>query len=325
MLGLLTLVLVSTLSCGDPLTTIAFGSCADEDRDQPIWSVIAGHEPDLFLFIGDNVYADVPGVPQTADEIADDYQLLDRKAPWRAFREQTKILATWDDHDYGKNDAGSEWALKRESQQIFLDYFGVAKDSPRRQREGVYHAERFGPPGKRVQVILLDTRYHRDPIAKATPEQRRPGGGPYTSIDEGQMLGDEQWAWLERQLRQPAELRLIASSIQVVAQDHGWEAWINLPHERERLYSLIASTSADGVLFVSGDRHLIELSCDRSDAAPYPLWDFTSSGLNQRPSPVDEPNRHRVGPVLRTTNFGLIHVAWPDDGPPVPAPRGARR
>ena len=74
------------------------------------------------------------------------------------------------------------------------------------------------------------------------------------------MLGEDQWAWLEEQLRTPAEVRLIASSIQVVAEDHGWEKWMNFPHERERLYRLIRETRAEGVVFLSGDRHLAELS-----------------------------------------------------------------
>ena len=44
--------------------------------------------------------------------------------------------------------------------------------------------------------------------------------------------------------------------------------------------TLIAETGASGVLFVSGDRHLMEISRDVTRNAPYPLWDFTSSGLN---------------------------------------------
>ena len=301
----------------DEITTIAFGSCAREDREQAIWSVIGAHAPDLFLFIGDNVYADVPEVPRTAADIAAAYQVLAQHESWRAFTQVCPVLATWDDHDYGKNDAGVEWELKAESQQVFLDFFGVAEDSPRRGRLGVYHAEVFGPVGRRVQVILLDTRYHRDPLATVPRAERRPGRGPYRPRDVGTMLGDAQWAWLEEQLRKPAELRLIASSIQVVAGEHGWEGWMNLPHERRRLYDLIDRSGAAGVIFLSGDRHLIELSCDRSEAAAYPLWDFTSSGLNQARKDVEEPNRHRVGPVHRETNFGLIHIEWGAAGGPV--------
>ena len=287
---------------------IAFGSCARNDRPQTIWPVIGGHEPDLFLFIGDNTYADLKRVPETAAEIQRAYDELEAVEGWRALRDQVPVLATWDDHDYGKNDAGVEWELKAEAQRLFLDFYGVAADSPRRDREGIYHAEVFGPPGRRVQVILLDTRYHRDPLTRKAERVR--GRGPYTAGTGGTILGEEQWAWLEAQLSVPAELRILASSIQVVASEHGWEAWANFPHERARLYRLLDDTNANGVIAISGDRHLIELSCDRSRGAPYPFWDFTSSGLNEPEKPVAEPNAHRVGPVLRKASFGLIRVDW---------------
>lgn len=299
-----------------PVERIAFGSCARNDRRQPIWDAIAAQEPDLFLFIGDNVYADLGGVPESSDAIAQAYAELEAKAEWRRFRERCPVLATWDDHDYGKNDAGSDWDLKRESQTLFLDYFRVLRTSPRRQREGVYDARIFGPRGRRVQVILLDARYHRDPLTRRPDGTDGTGLGPYVPAPggEGAILGEAQWAWLADQLEQPAQVRIIASSIQVVADEHGWESWGNFPRERRRLLRLIDDKDAAGVVFVSGDRHLIEISCDE-EAGPYPMWDFTSSGLNQSPGPVSEPNRHQVGPVLRQPNFGIIRIDW--DAPEV--------
>ena len=88
-----------------------------------------------------------------------------------------------------------------------------------------------------------------------------------------------QWAWLGEQLRQPAELRLIVSSVQVLAEGHGYEHWGNLPRERQRLLELLASTRANGVILLSGDRHVGALyRLDRR--VPYPLYEITSSGLN---------------------------------------------
>jgi alkaline phosphatase D len=83
------------------------------------------------------------------------------------------VLAVWDDHDYGANDAGAEYPMKAESQRMFLDFFGVAGDSPRRRRPGIYDARVFGPPGRRVQVILLDLRYFRSPFAGRMSAGRR--------------------------------------------------------------------------------------------------------------------------------------------------------
>jgi len=314
------------LGTSTELTRIAFGSCAKEDQPQPIWDVIAAEEPDLFLFIGDNMYADVPALPESPADIAAAYEMLAAVPEWARFRARVPVLATWDDHDYGKNDSGEEWVLKQASQGLFLDFFGVPADSPRRAREGVYHSEVFGPPGRRVQVILLDTRYHRSALHE-TPDWRAAGmNGPYTPgpAGEGTILGEAQWEWLAEQLRVPAEVRVLASSIQVVASEHEWEGWYTMGHERQRLYDLIDETDASGIVMISGDRHLMELSCDRGAGSPYPMWDFTSSGMNQGPGSVNEPNRFRVGPVIRDTNYGLIEIDW-DAADPVITLKGRDR
>lgn len=319
-LALVTVLLAfpSALADEKPLQRIAFGSCADQEREQPIWDVIVRTQPQLFLFIGDNIYADT----QDMEVMQAKYDKLAAKPGYKKLVKTCPILATWDDHDYGVNDGGAEYPKKRESQQVFLDFFGVDKDSPRRKREGVYHAEVFGPAGKRVQIILLDTRYHRSPLKRVAVEQ--PDKGPYVANEDedATFLGAEQWKWLEEQLRIPAELRLIASSIQVIAEDHGWEKWMNFPRERARLFQLIKKTGASGVVFLSGDRHLAELSLmapgDRETSGNldndvgYPLYDLTSSGLNQgykewRPQ---ETNRHRVSTMNVGDNFGLITIDW---------------
>ena len=296
------------------LETIVFGSCAREDRDQPIWKSIVAEDPDLFLFLGDNVYVDIPTPPASAGDIAAAYRKLAAKPGYQKLKGACPILATWDDHDYGLNDAGQEFRLKRAAQQQLLTFFEEPAKSPRWRRDGVYGAWRFGPAGRRVQVILLDTRYFRDEIV--SDHSWRPGEriGPYrppAGKPGGTILGEQQWAWLGEQLQQPADVRLIGSSIQVVSGEHGWECWAHFPGEQRRLVRMIQSTKANGVLFLSGDRHLIELSKFEQPIAPYPLWDFTSSGFNwgHADDPV-EPNRYRVGPVKRMPNYGVIKIDW---------------
>lgn len=132
------------------------------------------------------------------------------------------------------------------------------------------------------------------------------------------MLGEAQWAWLEAQLRQPAELRLLVSSIQVVSAEHGWEKWENLPRERARLFALLAKTKAEGVVVLSGDRHKGELSVMDAGLG-YPLYDFTSSGLNTGHKQWFhfEENRHRVATMRWGDNFGILDVDWGDADPTV--------
>lgn len=294
------------------IDTIAFASCAKPNQPEAIWQSILDTDPDLFLFIGDNVYVDVPRKPTGVEDFERTYAQLASEPGWQKLVEQVTVLATWDDHDYGLNDAGKEFPLKAIAQQQFVDFFDLPADSPVRQREGIYDAHVFGPEGQRVQVILLDTRSFRDALNR-NPKGRVRGIGPYIPHAEKgpTLLGDAQWAWLKTQLSQPADVRVIASSIQVNAKESGWECWGNFPHELDRLFKLIDDANAHGVVFISGDRHLTEISRDNGPGTPYPMWDFTSSGMNEGGDrKITEPNRHRVGESRRVANFGLIKIDW---------------
>src|ERR1019366_4387434 len=200
-----------------PLSRIAFGSCAKQDKPQPIWDAVVETKPELFVSLGDNIYADTEDMKVMKAK----YELLAKQPGYQKLKKTCPIIATWDDHDYGANDAGAEYPKKKESQQIFLDFFGAAKDDPRRSREGVYDVHLFGPKGKRIQIILLDGRYFRSPLKKGF-KPGEPGEGyrgiyvPNTDKD-ATMLGEAQWRWLAEQLKDPAELRLSGAGIQAVA------------------------------------------------------------------------------------------------------------
>jgi alkaline phosphatase D len=303
----------------ESLHRIAFGSCGSEKKDQPIWADVVAAKPDLFLFVGDNIYGDT----ENMQVLADKYAQLGAKPGYQNLLKTCPVLATWDDHDFGVNDGGSWYPKKVESQQIMLDFFGVPADSPRRSREGIYGAYTFGPEGKRVQVILLDTRYFKTRMKgdKRSDEEKKRLNlvGWYVPTDdpEATILGEEQWAWLEEQLKEPADLRIIASSIQVIADEKGMESWGNAPRERERLYQLIEKTGAEGVLFISGDVHFSEIS--KVDDGPYPFVDFTSSGLtNSEPSWAAAVNTHRTSPIAYAKpTFGLIEIDWEAPSPKI--------
>lgn len=294
-----------------PLQRIAFGSCAQQDRPQPIWDAIVAARPDVFLFIGDNIYGDTEDMAVMRNK----YDQLAAQAGYQKLRRSCPVLAVWDDHDYGVNDGGADYPRREESERIFLDFFEVPHDSVRRTRPGVYDAVLFGPAEKRVQIILLDTRYFRSRLSPQIPGSGRSPYRPNESPD-ATVLGEAQWNWLAEQLRVPARIRIIVSSIQVVAEDHAWEKWGNFPRERERLFRLIRDTGANGVVFVSGDRHLGELSMTEAGLG-YPVYDLTSSGLNRASKSWRryERNRHRVGTMNWGDNFGMILIDWDQEDP----------
>lgn len=295
-----------------PLTRIHFGSCIKQDKPMPIFESIVKERPEIFLMIGDNIYGDTTDM----DVMRGKYAKLNADPGFSLLRASCPMLATWDDHDFGKNDAGADYPMKREAQKIFSDFWGDPLSSPRRKREGIYDAQIVGPEGKRVQFILLDTRYFKGPW---TTGERRVGGPYYPNPDPSvPMLGEAQWEWLEEQLRLPAELRIVVSSLQFLAEAAGQETWSNLPSERQRMIDLIAKTKAAGVVFISGDRHWADLSVQK-EGVPYPLYDLTSSSLNQ-PHPRGSPTDNRFRAIETTyhqANYGVIKIDWNASDPTV--------
>jgi len=335
-------------------TRIAFGSCNFADAPQPFWPILASRKPDLFIWGGDNVYADqktivdrrsaaslAPGErtrfsARNKSEHEAMYERQKQVPSYAAFAKAVPIVGTWDDHDCGINDADRHFAHKHERQALHLDFLGVPREHPRRARLGVYNAHVVDHgPGRRVKVILLDTRFHRD----AWPWH--PGESTPEASD---VLGEEQWSWLERELSAPTtptdtsdasvatdsdlavDLHLVVSGIQVLplvaaAHEHH-ESWVHFPTSRRRLFSLLARAAAPALL-LSGDVHFAELSeaaCFGGAGAH--STDATASPTEER-THVERTHVERyarVGRLLEFTSSGLTHAwsegwSWPRPWP----------
>lgn len=312
-LAVLLLLVWWQAAVADPVQRIAFGSCAEQNKAQPIWQQVLAAKPDLFVFLGDNVYADT----DDPAELRAAYDALAAQPGFQQLRASTEIVATWDDHDYGQNDIGADYVSKDASRQIMLDFFAEPEDSPRRsQPGGIYTSYLYGDPGQRVQLILLDLRWARSELVSVQSEQRRrqrelQNRGPYEAnlAADAVLMDEAQWQWLERELQVQADLRIIGSSIQLLAEFTGWETWANYPKERQRLIELLARYQQEPVVIISGDVHWAELSLIEETASPWPLVELTSSGLTEEWSAIS-PNRHRHGEAYAEANFGLLEIDW---------------
>ena len=313
---LLVMFVIGFISCeqSPTVTKIAFGSCGWQDEQQPILALAAEQKPDAFIFLGDNIYGDTDNM----DTLQAKYDKWGAMKEYKKLDSATRILATWDDHDFGRNDAGKWYPYKKESKEIFLTFFKEPAESDRRKHEGIYHTEYISSGDKTIQVILLDVRTFRndlllyDTLAKLPRESYfyKPDYIPHVSTDST-LLGTEQWQWLETELAKPADLRLICSGSQFSIEYNGYEAWANFPHEQKRLLELIKKTKANGVIFLTGDVHYAEIS-KLEESGLYPIYDVTASGITSTWD-FATLNKNRIeGPVM-DNHFGLLTIEWDDD------------
>ena len=282
--------------------TIAFGSCNKQNKPNILWKEVKKNTPDLWIWGGDNIYSDT----DNASKMAKDYKALKKQQGYLELVENLPVMATWDDHDYGFNDSGIEFHKKKQAQKLFLDFFNVDKKSPRRKQSGIYNAKKFRTKEGSIKVIVLDTRYFRTPLIKASKGTKKRYKANMDS--NSSVLGAAQWNWLENELNtSKADFNIIVSSIQILSSEHGFETWGNFPNEVEKLKNSIIRSKAKGVFLVSGDRHISEFSKTTVSNLQYPLIDFTSSGLTHSyTSFVSEPNQYRVQNVISEISFGLL-------------------
>lgn len=289
------------LDNSQPDFVIAFGSCNNQQLENKLWPSVIKNNPNVWVWGGDNIYSDTYDM----EKMALDYKTQKEDNEYMKVVNSTRVLGTWDDHDYGLNDGGEEYEMRKESQQLFLDFMDVPKDDPRREREGIYHAEIFETTKGSIKIIVLDTRYFRTGLTKSETQNRRFQPNIY---GEGTILGKEQWQWLAAELKNSkTDFNVIVTSIQLLSGEHGFETWANFPHEQDKLYSLIKASKAKGVMVLSGDRHISEFSKKEIKGIKYPLVDFTSSGLTHVYSSFSgEPNPNRVGEVISEKSFGVL-------------------
>jgi alkaline phosphatase D len=281
---------------------IAFGSCCriQFDPDQRIWDTVRALEPDMFLWLGDNIYAD-SDQPAAIADLYGRGRVVPRLEP---LLRGTPQLATWDDHDFGYNDSDGLSPFKAQSLEVFRRYWAnPSYGEP--GNPGVYFRQHYGG----VDFFVLDGRYHRDPTDK-----------PDTAAKT--MLGAAQKAWLKRELKAsvtPFKVLAIGGGWSSAEREDGGDSWGAYLTERNELFDFIRDQDISGVVCISGDSHMGELNCiPRSAQGGYDLYDFCSSPLAQMPANknVRQTPELRVRDTwMRSVNVGLMRFDMTGDVP----------
>jgi len=300
-LGLLFLTQV-TISLGQngKIDRMAFGSCNRQDAPQPLWKPILADHPDIWIWMGDNIYGDSP----VMDTLRAKYARQNANPDYQLLKASTPIIGVWDDHDYGINDGDKRFAQKKESRDLMFDFLGMPADALERRREGGYSAHTYGTGDQQVKVILLDGRYFRDTLSRLDRQ--------YQVNLNGQMLGDAQWKWLEQELNtSTARVNFIVSGVQFLPTEHVYEKWANFPQDREKLLNLIAKSGVQNPILMSGDRHIAEIMKLVDSRFPKGLYEVTASGLTHTWSGIaEEKNSLRVSELVAKLNYGLASFDW---------------
>lgn len=280
---------------------LSFGSCNNQVLPNKLWKEIVKNKPNIWVWGGDVIYSDTHDMAF----MAKNYNAQKADTAYQNFAKKIPIIGTWDDHDYGVNDGGVEYPEKDIVKQLFLDFMNADSNDVRRHRPGVYYSKTYPVGTHSIKVIVLDTRYFRTSLTKNLKGNKRYIPNKYGN---GTILGEAQWHWLKQELdSSKADFNVIESSIQVLSCEHGFETWGNMPHEVDKLKLMIANSKAKGVIILSGDRHIAEISKTNVGSLTYPLIDITSSGLTHSYTNYSgEPNRYRISEVVSQKNFGII-------------------
>ena len=270
---------------------IGIGSCLDQDFPQPIWQPIEEENLDYFIFLGDNVYGD--SIFENLYKMKRAYSKQKKLLP--DFLDQTDIFAIWDDHDYGKNDGGSDYKYKKLAENLFLDFWNVPINDVRRSREGIYFSENKVFFNKKYKLIFLDTRYFRSEL------KGKKGSYQKNNDESSTILGKEQWTWLEKELKSNFDYLFIFSSIQIIPEDHGFEKWSNFPNDRTKLLKILEKYKDRTILF-SGDRHRSGIYKRNG------IIEITSSSMNKPGSSFFETDKYLIGETYPQENYSVLKI-----------------
>ncbi len=286
---------------GQPASfTIAIGACLRTGSNGMVFDAIRAANPLLFMVTGDFHYEDISSDDPRRMSAA--FQRNLEQAAQQALYLRAPIAYVWDDHDYGGNDSNAATESRLAAATTFRE-FVPHYDLTAADGVGVYQAFSIG----RTRFILTDGRSARDAAL-------------------GTMLGDEQKAWLKRELLAASGVHpvivLVTDVPWVAAAKPGDDSWAGFAEERAEIATFIAANEIHGVAIVSGDAHMVAID-DGSNSAYSavpgdPIPALQAGALDRRGTlkggPFSEGMYPGAGQFATMTvtddGSGPVHVLW---------------
>jgi alkaline phosphatase D len=333
-------MIINSFNNSKDLTTISFGSCNKQWLPQTHWKKISDLNPDIWLWMGDVVYTDLPGGKKELDRA---YNTQIENTEYQDFLSKGIIVeGIYDDHDFGVNDAGSHLPNLMYRKEKFLNFLNISRDDERWIKDrGLYTSKTYGTIGKKIKIIMLDTRTHRENFPLFNPDGNSliPFSNEITILcrwlygtlcigndHEGDILGEDQWKWLENELKDSdASIHLIISSIQVLTSNPIFESWGHFPKSKTKFINLLNKYKPNGLTILSGDIHFAEFLSGIAESKNLnkEIIEITSSGLTHSCYRdygnflcnfiIYDYSNHRLlnnNQYYLKENFGILDIEW---------------
>lgn len=289
---------------GDAPLRLGFSSCQNwESGGYAAHAHLAEADLDLFVWLGDYIYEYGPGNggvvgsaglrQHTTPEVTDlagyrqRYALYKSDPALQAHHQARPWIVTWDDHEIDNDHAGLSaedgqdeqnfLARRRAAHQAWWENMPVRLDAPQGDRFEIHRTIRWGDL---VDLHMLDGRQYRDPQPTDGESVPIPGAGdgvrrigPTARDPQHSMLGPEQRAWLENEVRTSTATwsvlgnQVYMHGLDAFPGDHpatNTDTWDGYHGERQVLLRAL-SESSENLVVLSGDFHSSTVADLRAD------------------------------------------------------------
>lgn len=259
---------------------IAIMSCMNDSKAarSQIWPSAEVADLDYMFFIGDNVYGDSlmshgPAI------LWNRYVQARKNIPYYRWKNLKPVIAVWDDHDFGKNNADGNYKHKSVNLQTFKTFFAQEPDGSTlfNGHANSWYFQAFGQ-----NFTFFDNRFYR--------------GLTNTAGNKG-FLGIEQIDWMSKAISsrpRPTWIMQGAPMFGRVQKSCSYQG--NAPQEMDYFLRKVRSWGVP-TIFAGGDLHYTEISSIDKSLLGYNSFELISSSMhsNTKTAFYDNPNPQLKG------------------------------